>query len=180
MVANEKTINDVLYNKSHFDFTPEKKDVYYYNVNVWKVRSSDGHAVKVDECKQLSGLCGYRETLIQHFKRRVEVMEKVWKEIKQKVSTDDQANQEFNSFVRAMGFEPGTHNRAERVDSLGSESWGSELPNIDIRHDSNLTSSRWSPDQFRNKKFTEGWTEADNIPGWGITKNRFWEFLSEI
>ena len=30
--------HDVLYYPSHFDFRPLKKDVIYYNTNVWKVR----------------------------------------------------------------------------------------------------------------------------------------------
>ena len=79
-----------------------------------------------------------------------------------------------------MGFEPGTHGRDERIDDHESESWESEFPNIDIRHDQNLTPSRWSKDQFRNQRYTKGWQETEEIPGWGIVKNRMNELLSEI
>ena len=48
--------HDVLYDPSHFEFTPPKKDVWYYNVNVWKLDANTGHAMRVDECKQGSVL----------------------------------------------------------------------------------------------------------------------------
>lgn len=140
--------HDVLYHASHFDFIPPKEDVYYYNTNVWKLRWSDGHAVRVDDCRQLSGLCANRLTLIKHYKERIRRIES-------------------EGFSRKMGFEPGTHNRKERVDDLKSERWESAHPNVDIRHDKNLTSSRWSPTQFRDQRYTVGWTETKDIPSWG-------------
>lgn len=140
--------HDVLYHPSHFDFIPPEKDKYYYNTNVWKVRADDGHALRVDDCRQLSGLCAYRELLIQHYEKRVEMIESV-------------------GFSRKMGFEPGTHNRKERVDDFKSDRWESEYPNVDIRHGRNLTFSRWRKDQFRDQRYTKGWTEADEIPAWG-------------
>jgi hypothetical protein len=143
------TEHDVLYHPSHFQFIPSNKDKYYYNTNVWKVRASDGHAMRVDDCRQLSGLVCFRETAVKHYRRRVELIEQ-------------------NGFSRKMGFEPGTHNRAERVDDLKSEKFESEFPNIDIRHDKNLTNSRWSPNEFRDKRYTKGWQEStvENINGW--------------
>ena len=139
--------HDVLYHPSHFDFIPFK-DKYFYNTNVWKVRLEDGHAVRTDFCQQTSGLVADREMLLKHYRKRVELVEK-------------------NGYSRKMGFEPGTHNRAERVDDLGSQNYESKFPNIDIRHQNNLTPSRWSKDQFRNQRYTKGWQEADEIPGWG-------------
>lgn len=141
--------HDVLYHPSHFNFLPPKKDVYYYNVNVWKVRLEDGHALKVDDCRQLSGLCAYRELLLEHFKKRVERLEK-------------------KGYSTAIGFEPGTHNRPDRIDDYKSDKWESAFPNIDIRHGGNLTPSRWKKAQFRGQRYTIGWTESDSklIPGW--------------
>lgn len=153
--------HDVLYDPSHFEFTPPKKDVWYYNVNVWKLDANTGHAMRVDECKQVSGICVYRETAVNHYRKRIEMLEKYLLQ---------NGDKDFNSYVRAMGFEPGTHNRAERVDDATSETYSSNNPNVDIRHDNNLTSTRWNPEQFRNKKFTEGWTESDTIPHWGKIK----------
>ena len=139
--------HDIIYHPSHFWFIPTEKDKFYYNINVWKVRMSDGHGLHYD-CKQLSGLCAYRELLLEHYRKRVEMVEK-------------------NGYTRGMGFEPGTHGREERVDDYKAESWKSRWPIIDLRHDNNLTQSRWKKEEFRNQKFTEGWKEKDNIPGWG-------------
>lgn len=152
---------DVLYHPSHFEFTPPKKDVFYYNVNLWKVRSNDGHAVRVDDCKQVSGISVYRKTAIKHYRKRVEMVEK-------------------DGFNMKMGYEPGTHGRPERVDDYKAESWESKLPNIDIRHDSNFSPTRWKKEQFRNQRYTKGWTEADEVSGWGVTKNKFDELLKKI
>ncbi len=129
--------HDVLYHPSHFDFLPPKKDVYYYNTNVWKVRFDDGHGVHYD-IQQTGGLCAYRELLLRHYQERVRRME---------AKGDN------------LPLEPGTHSKAERIDDFRTECWKSEFPNIDIR--------RWSKDEFKNKKHARDWIESDNIPGWG-------------
>ncbi len=152
--------HDVLYSRSHFDFVPEKDNLYYYNQNVWQLRSSDGHALHYP-CSKTSGLCAWRDLLIEHYTKRVERVEE-------------------HGFNRAMGFEPGTHRRPEGIDGYGSETWMSAVANIDIRHDANLTESRWHKSQFRNQKNTEGWTEASGVPGWGQTEGRFTDFLSDL
>lgn len=152
--------HDVLYHPSHFQFVPLRRDVFYYNENVWKVDAATGQALFY-YCKQTSGLCAYRELLIEHYRKRVALVEK-------------------NGFSRKMGFEPGTHNRKERVDDYKADRWMSEYPNIDIRHGRNLTPSRWSQDQFRDRRNCQGWTMADEVPGWGRTKGRFEEFLNEV
>lgn len=166
--------HDVLYHPSHFEFIPPRDDIVYYNTNVWRVRLEDGHGVRTDDCRQLSGLCAYRDLLIAHYEKRVFRLEDYWTfldESETQYPSIDDITREFNRYVRAMGFEPGTHNRAERVDNLPSERWESKVCNIDIRHDTNSTPSRWDPSQFRNSKFTEGWQEAIDIPGWGRLEN---------
>ena len=152
--------HDVLYHPSHFDFIPPTKSKFYYNENVWKLNAETGQALHYD-CKQVSGICVYRELAIRHYRKRIAIVEKMLKKLTKEV--------DFNRFIRQMGFEPGTHNRKERVDNLKSEGWKSEFPNIDIRHGHNLSPSRWKKEQFRNAKYTKGWTEADEIPGWGKT-----------
>jgi ribosomal protein L37E len=145
--------HDVLYHPSHFKFIPPRRDVFYYNCNVWKVNAANGHGVKVDVAQQVSGLCAYRDTLIEEYKRRVKRVE------------------EAGEFKRGWGFEPGTKS-IERggFSDLTAENWNSEFPNIDIRADHNLTHSRWTPEEFRNQVHTIGWTESDEFPGWGSTK----------
>lgn len=153
--------HDIMYHPSHFDFTPPEKDKFYYNTNVWRVRSSDGLAVRTDDCRQVSGLCGYRELLLEHYRKRVEMVEEKLKELGE--------GGEFNRFVRRMGFEPGTHGRKERVDDYKSDTWESAFPNVDIRHGKNVTRSKWRPEDYRNKRFAEGWQETREIPFWGDT-----------
>lgn len=143
--------HDVLYHPSHFDFIPPKEDVCYYNINVWKVDASSGHALWVNECRQVSGLVAYRKLLIEEYKRRIARVEKEGK------------------FERGWGFEPGTKSlKRGGFSDLTAENFKSKYPNIDIRADHNLTPNRWRKDQFRNQKNTEGWTEStiDKIPGW--------------
>jgi hypothetical protein len=151
--------HDVLYHPSHFDFAPPSDQIVYYNTNVYKVSADDGRALFY-HTKQTSGLCAYRDVLLEHYRKRVALVEE-------------------HGFSRKMGFEAGTHGRAERVDDLKSEAWMSEFPNIDIRHGDNLTPSRWRQDQFRNKRSCRGWKESDGVPGWGRTKGCFDSFLRD-
>ncbi len=152
--------HDLLYHPSHFSFTPPREDVYYYNENTWKVRTEDGQALFY-YCKQTSGLCAYRKLLIEHYRKRVEIVEK-------------------NGFNRRMGFEPGMHSPPNGVDNYKAEAYWSEGPNVDIRHNTNLTANRFRQDQFRSQKSCRGWTLSDEVPKWGKTKGRFNEFLKEV
>jgi len=142
------TEHDVLYHPSHFDFTPPDKNTFYYNQNVWLLRTTDGHALHYD-VNQLSGMCGYRETLLTHFKERYE---RVLKE----------------GFTRNMGFEPFTHNRVTWKNVFKYDTWMSEFPNIDIKHGENATGQRWKKEQYRNQQLLINWQESENysILGW--------------
>jgi len=129
--------SDVLYHPSHFDFIPKKDDIYYFNVNVWKVRWSDGFCVKTDNSQQVSGIVASRKLLLDFYRKRVEEIEK-------------------NGFDRH--YEP----RAPRTN------YESTVPNICIRHDNNLTQSKWSVNDFRNKEYAKGWKEGFDVPGWDV------------
>jgi len=143
--------HDVWYGNDHFEFIPPDKNKFYYNTNVIKLDIGTGNTLKVDDCRQVSGICVYRDTAIKHYTKRIEMIESYIKE---------NGEENLNSYIRKMGFEPGTHNRAERVDDLKSEVWKSASPIIDIRHDGNLTKTKWKKEQFRNKKYTKGWVEG--------------------
>jgi hypothetical protein len=132
----------------------------YYNENCWQVHSETGHAL-FRYAKATSGLCGNRKLLLEHYRKRVEMVEK-------------------DGFSMKMGFEPGTHTREARVDDLTSESWMSPQPNIDIRHGKTLTPTRWKKEEYRQQKYTRGWTEAEEVPGWGKTGGCFKELLVNV
>lgn len=152
--------HDVVYHPSHFGFVPPKKDVFYYNENCWKVDAKSGQALFY-HTKQTSGLCAYRELLLEHYARRVERVQE-------------------EGFSRRMGFEPGTHKFPRGIDNHKAESYWSEYPNLDIRHTHNLTANRFKKEQFRSKNSIKGWKTADKVPFWGETKGRFDELLKEI
>jgi glycosyltransferase involved in cell wall biosynthesis len=152
--------HDVLLHPSHFDFTPPRDDCYYYNLNFFKVDANSGRAVTY-VAKQTSGLCASRRLLVDHYRKRVALVEKV-------------------GFSRRMGFEPGSHSRPERVDAIGSDVWRSAFPNLDIRHGKNLTPTRWSQKQFKDQRNCQGWQEADEVPGWGVTKGRMADIFAGV
>jgi hypothetical protein len=150
--------HDVVYDASHFTAIP-RHGTYLYNRSVWKVDAATGRALHY-HCDQTSGLCAERTLLLEHYTKRV-------------------AHVREHGFSRRMGFEPGKPIRHGGIDDAPREFWFSERPNVDIRHSANLTPSRWRKDEFRNQKYTEGWTEGDGVPGWGQTAGRFAEFLAE-
>jgi len=145
--------HDVLYHPSHFEFTPSKKDVFYYNENRWRVDLKTGQALFF-YCPSTSGLCAYRNLLIEYYRDRVARIEK-------------------EGYDHKEGYEPGL-----KTNKLGK--WMSKFPNIDIRHGHNLTQSRWTQEEFRDKSTCLGWTMADEVPGWGVTKGRFGDILNKI
>jgi hypothetical protein len=154
------TEHDVLYHPSHFDFVPPDGTKVYYNLNLWQMRLADGFSVYF-KAKRVSQICAYKNVLLEHYRKRVAMVEE-------------------SGFTRRMGFEPGSHGRAERVDDLESDVWVSKHPNIDIKHGNNLTSARWSPSEFRSQKNCQDWKESDSIPGWGKIQGRIDAFLREV
>ena len=147
--------HDVFYHPSHFDFTPPKKDVYYYDFSFWRVRSSDGHALHYDT-HQSDLICAYRELLLEHYREKVKRIEST-------------------GFTMRMGFEPGCNSRKERIDDYKAERYDAEYPSLDIRYGKNLTASRWSKSQFRNERSCRGWKESNikDIDGWDYKELEF-------
>jgi glycosyltransferase involved in cell wall biosynthesis len=131
--------HDVLYHQSHFDFTPERQDIFYYNQNFWRIRS-DGFAVHWD-ANQVSGLVCNRQLALNYYTNRLI-------EVRQ------------GNFNRS--YEPGGRDPNKYV------VFKSEYPNIDVRHEGTLTKSKWSPNDFRDKSTCVNWQEStiDQIPGW--------------
>ena len=153
--------HDVLYHPSHFEFTPPRRDTFYYNQHTWRVDAESGRALFY-YCNQVSGLCADRSLLIDHYRKRV-------------------AHVEQYGFERSLGFEPGGNARSCRIfGDVPVETWRSAVPNVDIKTSYSLTPGRWSQDQFRNKSTCQGWQEADAVPGWGMTRGRMAAFLATL
>jgi len=144
--------HDVLYHPSHFDFTPVRNDIYYYNVNNWRWHYPNDKLITYDHLKSLSGLCVNRQLAIQHYKRRLDIVE-------------------ANGWQLKYGFEPGTKRR--RIGGITNETceeWKSEYPNIDIRHNGTLTPVKCNLRTFKHKPFNWQEITLNNIPGWDFKK----------
>lgn len=130
---------DVLYDPSHFDFTPEDRQMFYYNTNWWSVGRAD-KAVTWD-ANRVSQLCCFREYALDYYRKRIQEIEE-------------------NGFNRS--YEPGGR------DETKYRRWTSEVANIDVLHGNNLTSRKWSPNDFRDKSTGQNFQETtvDKIPGW--------------
>lgn len=153
--------HDLLYHPSHFDFIPSEKDVFYYNLNIWRVRATDGYAIHYD-AKQSNMLVGYRELMLDNYRRRIAWVEK-------------------NGWSTILGFEPGTQKRVPEFNSDRSDTYMSEYPSLDIRHGKNLTRSKWKPTDFRNGiRSCPNWVESDSVKGWGLLKDNFNNLLKSI
>lgn len=153
--------HDVLYAPGYLDFTPPDRTKVWYNTNVWQVSAETGHAVYYT-AKRTSQLCAYRDVLLEHYRKRVERVER-------------------EGFTRKIGFEPASHGRSERIDDLRSDAWKAKYPNLDIKHGKNLTPARWATSEFRDQRNCRDWTETDGaIPYWGQVAGRFEEFLEVL
>lgn len=104
----------------------------------WWKVRKDGLAVHWDAV-QVSGLSCYRELALQFYRERVATFDK-------------------NTFDRK--FEPTVNTEYE--------TWWSEKPMIDVRHDTNTTYNKWKLDHFRKKETAVNFEQStiDKIEGW--------------
>lgn len=134
--------DDCLYSKEHFDFTPPRDDTFYYDLNWWRVRTTDGFAVHWDaKCSNL--VVANRLLLVDEYKQRVDFIEKNgWQHI---------------------GYEPGTRSiRRGGLNDRPSGTYYAKEPSIDIRHGKNLTGDKWKKEDFRDPRYSVGWNERYN------------------
>jgi len=150
--------HDVLYHPSHFDFTPERKDHFYYNRNEWHVDTITGKTVYYIH-NNTTELSAFRETLLNHIRRII-----------------DTNSDRFHS---SWGTSPPRGIPPEEQRAWHYGGYMSKVPNIDIRHSETLSRPRMTKEEFRSERSRRGWIESDGIPGWGKTLGRFDEFLSE-
>ncbi len=144
--------HDVLLHKNHFQFSPKRDDIYYYNTNCWRWRYPTDLLITYDHLKSLSGMCCNRELAIKHYKKRLEIVEKSGWQLK-------------------YGYEPGTKRRRRGgVTDEECEEWRSDIPNIDIRHKGTLTPYKCHLDSFKHKP--QNWQEKkiDDVEGWNLKK----------
>lgn len=152
--------HDCLYPKSHFDFTPPRDDIFYYNSNVWRWKIGSDKAITYKRMLPLSCLCVNREFGLAHYKMRAEKI-KEWKlnEIRSREPR----------WARLWGYEPGT--KKKRRGGFSDDDYGvwySEYPVIDIRHGWTFSKPKVTLDSFKHQP--KNWREIpiDKIPRWNL------------
>jgi len=149
--------HDVLYHPSHWTFTPPREDTYYYNINVWRWAFLADNLITYDSLLSVSGLCAYRDLLINHYRARVELIdEQGW---------EDGRNPRW---ARIMGYEPGKPRRRGGFMDEAIDTWRSEHPNIDIRHKGCMTPVKMTLDSFRHQPSNWKETTPEKITGWDL------------
>lgn len=153
--------HDVLYHKSHFDFTPPKEDVYYYNLNNYRWGVKEDFAITYSGLHSLSQMCCYRKTALKHFKARLKYVEdQGW----------DKERSREPRWGRRLGYEPGTKKkRRGGFSDEDFEIWKSKEPNIDIRHRHCFSSPKYLLKDFKHQP--EDWKEVSIdsfMPTWDL------------
>jgi hypothetical protein len=152
--------HDVLYHPSHFNFTPERDDLYYYNINNFRWEYPKDRAITYDGLTSLSGLCCNRETAIKHYEYRLKLIQR-W-------HLDEDRSREPR-WARRFGYEPGTKKRRNGgVTNEEHVKRRSEYPNVDIRHSGTFSKPKVNLDGFKHRP--ENWKEVtiDQISGWDL------------
>lgn len=152
--------HDVLYHKSHFDFTPPRDDIYYYNVNNWRWDYLKDYLISYDGLTSLSGLCCNRELAIKHYKYRLQVIEE---------QGLDKIRGREPRWARRFGYEPGTKKR--RNGGITNEDHikrRSKFPNIDIRHPHTFSKPKITLDSFKHKPSDWKQITMNEVPEWDL------------
>lgn len=152
--------HDVLYHPSHFDFTPPKNDVFYYNLNNWRWDYPNNRLIKYDGLTSLSQLCVNRKLALKHYTARLEKMKEIGLE---KFQMKDP------HLARLWGYEPGLKKKRNGAFSEEKgDSWNSKYPNIDIRHNNTFSLPKVRLKDFKIKPTNWQETATDKIEGWDL------------
>ena len=152
--------HDVLYPKCHFDFTPPKDDIFYYNSHVWRWDYPKDRAITYDRLISLSGLCANRNFVLDHYEKRLTM-------IRQNGWDEDKRHEP--EWARLMGYEPGTKKkkRGGYFDD-DFDIWKSEYPMVDIRHGKTFSQSKVTLESFKHLPSNWQETTIDKIRGWNL------------
>jgi len=152
--------HDVLYHFTHFNFIPQKDNVFYYNKNVYRWWIYNNYVIRYDRMLPLSCMCVNRQFALEHYRLRVKKMNE-W-------GLDHFRSREPRQ-ARIWGYEPGTkpRRRGGFSDDV-HEVWSSEYPNIDIRHTRTFSSPKVNPWDFIH--LPTGWEQKSlsEIEGWDL------------
>lgn len=146
--------HDVLYSKSHFEFTPPRSDIFYYNDNVWRWDYPHNRFITYDRLICLSGMCVNRVFALDHYRRRLVKIQELG------YDTNRAGEPEW---ARKMGYEPGTKKMKRGGFSDDDfETWHSKDPIIDVRHKGTFSPPKVTLESF--KHLPTGWKEVHERP----------------
>lgn len=152
--------HDCLYPNSHFDFTPQRNDIFYYNANVWRWKYPDDQAISYDRLISLSSLCVNRGFALDHYIKRL-------KKIKE--MRYDRDSRREPAWARKWGYEPGTKKiKRGGFSDDDFETWRSKDPIIDIRHGKTFSQSKVTLDSFIHPPSNWRETTLDKISVWNF------------
>lgn len=152
--------HDCLYPASHFEFNPQRDDIFYYNSNVWRWKYPDDYAITYDRLISLSGLCVNRKLALNHYQMRLKRIKDL------NLDTD---NRREPLWARRWGYEPGTKKTKRGGFSDDDfETWKSKKPIIDIRHGKTFSQSKVTLDSFVHPPTNFQQTSLDKISGWDL------------
>lgn len=152
--------HDVLYPPSHFDFTPERDDIFYYNKNVWRWEISSDKAIRYNRMLPLSCLCTNRELALENYRIRIDAIEKA-------------DPSEFQSAeparARKWGYEPGTKKKKRGgITDDDFDTWESKDPVIDIRHEGTFSPPKVTLESFRHPPVNWQEIPVSDVPYWKL------------
>jgi hypothetical protein len=153
--------HDVLYPLSHFEFTPEKDSIFYYNSNVLRWDYPYDTAITYDRLISLSGLCVNREFALNHYKTRLsKIHELGW---------DKDTKRHEPKWARKWGYEPGTKKiRRGGFSDDDFETWESRYPIIDVRHNKTFSPRKVTLDAFKHPPTNWKEININDIKGWNL------------
>lgn len=143
--------HDVLYHPSHFDLRPTTDHKFYYNRNRFQVDWHTGKTIfRLTKCT--SHMYCYRDYLKDYMDNLIKIIDE-------------------NGHSRTrMGYAPGTHRFFHKYGinkKYTVQARMSEFGNIDIRHDTNWSKTRWKKSEHHDPRAIRGWKEVTEIEGWG-------------
>lgn len=157
--------HDLLYSPTHFEFVPDKDNVFYYNINTFRWDYPNNRAITYNELTSLSNMCVNRLWALDHYQKRMKrILDSGW-------DKEDGIGKMQPVWVRALGYEPGTKRR--RIGGFSddvSEKWKSEIPNVDIRHSTTLTNPKTKLENFKHPPTDFKEIKLSEIPGWDLNK----------
>lgn len=161
--------HDCLYTPEHFAFTPPD-DSFWYNENVWCLQTYSDNKPEYNgmfswfkERKANSQLICRTDMMIKATQDRIDIMsDPVWKEKYPTGRIGEAGAMDYNHAMRLACWDSvkEVRNRLKQyIRKYKGRNFGTELPNVDIRHRNNYTKNR------------RGAKRCYEIPYWGTMQN---------